>query len=227
VWHRTFVSRIALCLAASLLGGLIVFTLAARLGLTAVPLSRPDTHWFWYFSRATGVTAYLALAMATVWGLLVSSGMVDWLVARGRSVELHKWLSSVSLVLVVGHGAALIEDSYVRFDALDVLVPFLAPYRPVAVGLGIVGLYLALVVYGSFAVRTRLGMRRWRALHALSFPAFALVTLHGVLAGSDSGLSLVRLMYIVSAGLVLWLTLYRGLIAMVARRIIERPAQLA
>ena len=74
--------------------------------------------------------------------------------------------------------------------------------------------------------RPRLPRRRgMRAPHALSFPSFALVTLHGVLAGSDGSLGWVRLMYIVSAGLVLWLTLYRGLTAVAARRVAQEPVQ--
>jgi methionine sulfoxide reductase heme-binding subunit len=205
------------------LGALIGVTLGARLGLVAIPLARPDTHVFWYFSRATGVTAYLALAAAAVWGLLVSAGMVDWLVPRGRSVEMHQWLSGMGLVLALGHGLALIGDSYVSFDALDVLVPFIAPYRPAAVALGTIGLYLAFVVYGSFWLRPRLGMRRWRALHMLSFPAFALVTLHGVLAGSDSASPWLRVMYMGCAGLVLWLTFSRVLTVLSARQLRRQP----
>jgi predicted ferric reductase len=207
--------------------GVVGLTLAARVGLVDLPLSRPDTRWFWYVARASGVTAYLALAAATIWGLLVSTGLADWLVARGRSVEMHQWLAAVGLVLAVGHGVTLVGDSYIRFDALDLLVPFLAPYRPVAVGMGTIGLYLAAVVYASFSLRARLGMRRWRALHALSFPAFAMLTWHGVLAGWDGGSPWLRLMYAVSAGVVLWLTFYRALTARSARQLRPEAAQAA
>jgi DMSO/TMAO reductase YedYZ heme-binding membrane subunit len=95
----------------------------------------------------------------------------------------------------------------------------------VAVALGIVGLYLAAIVYGSFAVRSRLGVRRWRALHVLSFPAFVLITLHGILAGSDGGSSWLQLLYLTSAGLVLWLTLYRGFTVIAIRQVAHQSAQ--
>jgi predicted ferric reductase len=200
---------------------LVGLTLGARLGLLTVNVQRLETHWFWYFSRAAGVTAYLALAAATIWGLLLSTAIADALVARARSLEVHRWLSAVGLAMGIAHGVALIGDRYVQLDVLDVLVPFLSPYRPFAVGLGIVALYLLLAVYGSFWLRSRLGNRGWRAIHVLSFPAFAFFTLHGMLAGTDSGAPWLRTIYLLASGLLLWLTLYRVLAARWARRAVS------
>ncbi|MCC7107142.1 MAG: ferric reductase-like transmembrane domain-containing protein [Chloroflexi bacterium] len=212
--RRTIVYGVATGLAALLVG----LTLGARLGFVAVNVQRPEAHWFWYFSRAAGLTAYLALAAATIWGLLLSTAVADALVARARGLEVHRWLSAVGLALGTAHGVALVGDRYVAFDILDVLVPFLAPYRPIAVGLGIVALYLSLAVYGSFWLRSRLGNRGWRAVHVLSFPAFAFLTLHGMLAGTDSGTPWPRTIYLLAAGLLLWLTLYRLVAARWGRR---------
>ncbi|MBI4491863.1 MAG: hypothetical protein HY690_03615 [Chloroflexi bacterium] len=196
---------------AGLLALLLGLTLAARGGLITVAIERPDGHWFWYFSRTAGVTAYLALALTVLWGLLASTAVGDGLVARARCVDLHRWLSAVGLALAAAHAILLVGDGYVQFDALDVLVPFVAPYRPVAVGLGVVAAYLALVVYGSLWLRGWLGQRGWRAVHFLSFPAFGLATLHGLLAGTDGGALWLRALYLLAAGLVLWLSCYRAL----------------
>jgi predicted ferric reductase len=175
---------------------LLGLTLGARTGLVAVHIARPEGQWLWYISRAAGVTAYVALVLATVWGLLLSTSMADAIVSRGRSLEAHRWLSAAALALSAAHAIPLIGDRYVGFDLLDVVVPFLAPYRPTAVGLGIGGLYLALAVYGSFWLRAHLGQRGWRAVHVLSFPAFGLVTLHGLYAGTDSGAPWLRMIYL-------------------------------
>jgi hypothetical protein len=40
-------------------------------------------------------------------------------------------------------------DSYAKFGALDLLVPFASWYRPVWTGLGIIAAYLALAVYAA------------------------------------------------------------------------------
>ncbi|MCC6176213.1 MAG: hypothetical protein IT305_12980 [Chloroflexi bacterium] len=175
---------------------LLGVTLGARLGLVVVHITRPEGQWLWYISRAAGVTAYVALVLATVWGLLLSTSTADAIVSRGRSLEAHRWLSAAALALSVAHAVPLIGDRYISFDLLDIVVPFLAPYRPIAVGLGIAGLYLALAVFGSFWLRAHLGQRGWRAVHFLSFPAFGLVTLHGLYAGTDSGSPWMRTIYL-------------------------------
>ena len=188
---------------------LLGLTLGARLGLIAVTNMRPEGQWLWYIARAAGVTAYLALVLATVWGLLLSTSLADAVVSRGRSLEAHRWLSAAALALSVAHAVPLVGDRYVSFDPLDIVVPFLAPYRPIAVGLGIIGLYLALTVYGSFWLRVHLGQRGWRAVHFLSFPAFGLVTLHGLFAGTDSGAPWLRTIYLTAILAVGTLTVVR------------------
>jgi hypothetical protein len=75
-------------------------SVGVRLSTIAVELQRPDTHWFWYVSRAAGISAYLALALSVIWGLLLS---VNGWVARGHSVELHKWISAAALALIAAH----------------------------------------------------------------------------------------------------------------------------
>jgi len=190
---------------------LLGLTLGTRLGLVVVQITRPEGQWLWYISRAAGVTAYIALVLATVWGLLLSTSMADAIVSRGRSLEAHRWLSAVALALSVAHAVPLIGDRYVSFDLLDIVVPFLAPYRPTSVGLGIVGLYLALAVYGSFWLRAHLGQHGWRAVHFLSFPAFGLVTLHGLYAGTDSGAPWLRTIYLTAILAVGVLTVVRVL----------------
>ncbi len=183
--------------------------LVARAGWIGVGVQRPEGQWFWYLSRALGVSAYVALALGVIWGLLISTGAGDGALGRARSVEIHRWISGTSLALVAGHALVLVGDATVRFDALDLLVPFLAPYRPLAVGLGTIAAYGAGVVHASFWLRRRLGQRAWRMIHYGSFGVFVLATAHGTLAGSDGGTPWMRLTYLAAGGLVLWLTLYR------------------
>ena len=196
----------------------LLATVGARAGVVAFPLDRPEGPALWLASRAAGITAYLALTLDVVFGLFLSSSMADGWIARARSVEVHRWLSSVVLTLTAAHAIALLGDRVVRFDLLDVLVPFLAPYRPFAVGLGVVAAYAAVVLHGSFALRSRLGPRVWRALHHLSFALYALATAHGLTAGSDAHLPWLRALHLASVGIVLPLTAHRVLAGWTRRR---------
>jgi len=170
--------------------GIAVLAIAAalldRTGAAAVALPRADGPGPWHVARATGFAAFVALALDVAIGLLTSTGAADRWLPRGHAVDLHRWLSPIALALVLGHGAALLGDGFIRFDALDLVVPFVSPYRPIAVGLGVIAGYLAIVVHASFGLRRRLGSRAWRRLHYLSFVAFAAAAVHALLAGSDA-----------------------------------------
>lgn len=182
---------------------------AARLGLTAHPLPTVPGTSPWTTARASGLTALLALTLDIVFGLLVSTGAADRLIRRGRAVEVHRWLSSVGLVLIAIHVLVLTTDRFVRFDLFDVLVPFLSSYRRVAVGVGVLAAYGALMVHASFNLRARIGTKTWRKLHYLSFFVFLSAVAHGLLAGSDSGVTGVLALYVASATAVGILILYR------------------
>lgn len=183
--------------------------LAARAGWTASVLPRSDGPWPWLASRAAGITAFVAITLDVVFGLFVSTGAADRWIARARSVEIHRWLSGTALGLVAAHALLLVGDDYVRFDVLDAVIPFLAPYRPAAVALGLGAAALAAVVHASFALRHRLGVAAWRRLHRLTFGIFVFALAHGLLAGTDAGAPWLRGLYVGAAATVCALLVQR------------------
>ena len=64
-------------------------------------------------------------------------------------------------------------------------MPFTGDYHPVAVAWGIIGLYLLLAVEITSLLRKKMSKRSWRLTHYLSFPLFALTTVHLLWAGTD------------------------------------------
>lgn len=163
----------------------------------------------WYLVRSSGVVGYLLLAGSTVWGLVLSTQMARKVLPAAPSLAMHSALSWLAVFTGGAHALLLLFDRYYSYGLTDVLVPFVGPYRPMWVGLGSVGLYLALLTSLSFRWRQHIGMGRWRLLHKLTFVAYGLVTLHGLLAGSDSALPGMRFVYVGSVLLVLFLTNYR------------------
>jgi predicted ferric reductase len=183
---------------------------ATRSGLAPGLVPKISGPALWMASRAAGVTAFVALTLDVVFGLFVSTGAADRWVPRGRSVEVHRWLSSMALALTAAHAVALIGDRYVRFDVLDLLIPFLSSYRSLAVGLGVLAAYGALVVHASFEWRKQLGARTWRKLHYVSFAVFVAAFLHGILAGSDSRSPWIQALYVGAGGSVSLLVVQRA-----------------
>jgi predicted ferric reductase len=197
--RRTTVLSVASLAGLALVVGVSV---AARSGLVVavLPDPRPEGPFAWMLSRALGVTAYVALSLEVLLGLALSTGAGDRLLARARSVELHQWLSSVALALTGAHAHALVGDRFVRFDLLDVLVPFASRHRPAAVGLGVLAAWAAVVVHASFGARKRIGARAWRVVHYLAFALYAAATAHGLAAGTDARATWMRAVYAGSAG---------------------------
>ncbi len=208
--------------ATGLLIGLVLLALfaaiASRMGLAAAALPTIPGPAPWTTARAFGLTALLALTVDVAFGLFVSTGVTDRLIPRARAVDVHRWLSTVAITLTAGHVLALMADRFVRFDALDVVVPFLSSYRRVAVGVGVLAAYGAIVVHVSFALRRRIGTKAWRRLHFVSFAVFVTAIAHGLAAGSDSGMRGLQVFYASSATVVGLLVLYRVLGAPHARR---------
>lgn len=191
----------------ALAGGAVAFSMATST-LQAPAMPEELTKLIWYAIRVTGVTAYLALWLTTVAGLCISGGFGGRWLPGALLYPLHQ-LGDLALSLSVLHGALLLGDHYARFTPVSLVVPFIADYRPVWTGLGIVSLYLAAIVFWSVHVRDRIGYRAWRAIHLLSLVAFALALVHSVASGTDSTAPAIRLMYLVTGQLTIVLVSLR------------------
>ena len=163
----------------------------------------------WYLTRMTAVSAYIVLTLSALLGMARG-------VARGSGKhlpwtvdELHQVLATTFGGLVLLHLITLYYHTFIPFTLMNFLVPGSQPYRPLAVNLGVLGLYgLAVVLFSSW-FRRKISYRVWRRLHYASFVTFVLVTLHGLLAGSDAGEPWMRFVYIGSSAAVGVLVLMR------------------
>lgn len=171
----------------------------------------------WLFERVLAFLAYLAMTGSVVYGLLLSTRMLDAVARRPISYALHRDLASIGLGLAAVHGTLLLLDRSIGFSLAQVVIPGQSPYEPLAVGFGQVALYLAAVVVASAYLRPHLGQRAWRTLHYLTFLAFAGATIHGIAAGTDSGTPWAQALYLGSATIVTFLLVYRIGLAVAGR----------
>ncbi len=177
----------------------------------------------WLFERLFAWMGYLAIMLSVVFGLLLSSKVLDALAHRPVNFTLHQELASAGLGMAAVHGALLGVDASMPFSVAQILVPGQAPYAPLAVGVGQVALYLMALVTASFYVRRHIGQRVWRAIHYLTFLAFAGSTAHGIAAGTDSGQAWAQWIYLASLTVVAFLLAYR--IGISAAERVERRAR--
>jgi predicted ferric reductase len=163
---------------------------------------------WWYVTRASGILAYLLLWLSMVLGLGVTSKIFDRLLDRLFTYDFHQFISLLSIAFVVLHVAVLLLDRYLPYSIWQILIPFISPYRPFWVGIGVIGFYLTLLVTVTFYLRKKIGMKAFRLIHILSLVGYLGVTLHGIYAGTDSPLVAMQFLYKGTALVVNFLTVF-------------------
>jgi sulfoxide reductase heme-binding subunit YedZ len=179
----------------------------------------------WLMERIFAFLAYIVMTGSVVYGLLLSTKILDAIAHRPVSFALHKDLALAGVGLAAIHGALLAFDHTMPFSVAQILVPGMAPHAPVAVAFGQVALYLAAIVTASFYVRRRIGQRAWRTLHYVTFLAFLGATVHGIGAGTDSSAPWAQWLYIGSAAIVTFLLVYRIGMSVAERGSAHGPAR--
>jgi methionine sulfoxide reductase heme-binding subunit len=163
----------------------------------------------WYFSRASGIVSYLMLTISIVWGLILSTKISKEYTPAPAVLALHNAVGWIAVGIGATHGFSLMFDTYFTYDLFDILIPFNGPYKPFWVGLGTLSLYIMLIASASFAWKDWLGQRAWRMMHYCTFGMYGMVTIHGLMTGTDSWITGTNLMYVGSVLVVLFLTNYR------------------
>ena len=184
-------------------------------------------------ARAAGIVSWALVAISVCWGLLLAGRpipgrSVGW--ARPhRLLDLHRYLGALAVVFTGVHVGALIADSYVHFDVVDVLVPFASSWRPGAVAWGVVAVWLLAAIELTSLAKRRLPSRVWHGVHLASYPLYAMATIHGLTAGSDAVNPVLRLAMVAAGSAVVGLTVYRvGQLSRPARPMPDRvPADVA
>ncbi len=223
------------------LGILVLILFGALFSLT--PSGQAVGKWFgwlfaldsvqlwWYITRASGIIAYLLLWFSMVLGLGVTSKFFDHLLDRVFTYDFHQFISLLSIAFMLLHVIVLLFDRYLPYSIWQVLVPFISPYRPFWVGVGVIAFYFTLLVTVTFYLRKRIGMRAFRLIHILSLLGYVGATLHGLYAGTDSPLTSVQLLYEGTGLVVIFLTVFwlslLGLKKLEARRLALAAARVS
>jgi predicted ferric reductase len=160
----------------------------------------------WYVARAGGMLAFTLLTASVVLGLLMSrrDRFDAW--PRFALEDVHRFVSLLAGTFIVIHGGALLFDGYLPFSLTSLLVPFTAPYRPLAVAAGVVAAELLAALALTNHYRASLPHRFWRRAHYLNFAVWLLALAHGITAGTDSKTPWAISIYLASAAMVAALT---------------------
>jgi hypothetical protein len=171
-------------------------------GIVAAPLLSASTPW--YLSRAAGMVSLALLTVSSVLGLLVAARVSTRRWPRFVIEGLHRSSACVAVAFVLAHVTAILFDAYVPIGVLNLVVPFTSATLTIWTGLAAIAFDLLLIVLVSSLLRTRIGPRLWRLLHATTYLIWPVAAMHALGAGSDRpwvvGLVVVGLVAILVAG---------------------------
>jgi predicted ferric reductase len=112
----------------------------------------------------------------------------------------------------------------VKFRPLDLLVPMHSSYKPLAVAVGVVGMYAMVFILVASWIRKGLPTKVWRATHIATVPTFTVAMLHGIFAGTDTTRPVMWGLYLATGLTILFLTIVRALTATSNKGwVVDRP----
>jgi len=197
---------------AALIWSPVVLVISAATGFGLTSLTQPmvsNRYFLWIIGRGSGLAAYVTIATLCLLGLwLRHPWRLRWPILHPETtLRLHAALGASTVVLLASHLISLALDKYAGVGWKGVFVPNAATYRPFAVSIGVICLYVILAIIVTARLGARLIGRRWLLVHQLSLPAFGAVFCHGVLAGTDT--PALKVGYVVTGAMVVGLFITR------------------
>ena len=157
---------------------------------------------FWYATRGSGFTALVLLTASVALGLVTSVRWTSPRWPRFLSQSLHRNVSLFALLFLLIHIATSIIDPFAGLSVRDAVIPVAAGYRPLWLGLGVVGAELFAAVLITSLMRHRLGFGVWRAVHLLAYVSWPVAVLHGIGTGTDTKAVWAILLVVACVGVV-------------------------
>lgn len=140
----------------------------------------------WALGRGTGITVLVFLTIAQALGIATRSGRRVAALPRFAVADVHRVAALAGTGLVAAHLTLLFFDPYAQLRLVDFVVPFVAAYRPVWLGLGTLACDVLVVVTVSSLLRHRLGLRAFRVIHWVAYALWPLALVHALGAGTDA-----------------------------------------
>jgi sulfoxide reductase heme-binding subunit YedZ len=173
--------------------------------------SMNDPHIWWYLSRASGIVGWLMLTASVLWGIVLATDLFPKWRRTAWLLKMHRWLAGLTFFFIAGHLVTLLFDSYAKFGIREILVPGASTWRPTAIALGVVSLWLLIAVQVTALAMKRVSKKWWRNVHITSYFVFWAVCIHGALAGTDTSKMLYTVTAIVALAAVVFAASYRAL----------------
>ncbi len=135
----------------------------------------------WLVSRASGLVLLVLFSAVMVLGVATRTRATTRRWPRFAVAELHRSLSLFAVALLGLHVATALLDPYVSIGWIAAVLPFTSHYETLALGAGTLAVDLGGAVLITSLLRSRLGLRTWRAVHYLAYLTWPVAFVHAIL----------------------------------------------
>lgn len=168
--------------------------------------------WPWYVTRASGLVAAASLVMLLLSGIGSVTGQTFKYLEPLTAWATHRALGITFSIAILVHMSVLLFDHFAPFNLMEILVPWVSTYEPATIaGINFGSLYVALGIlafYGSLVIMIFSLLwidkkpKTWKFTHLFSYLVIAMVFVHALMIGTDTGSGIVMWLWIASALLV-------------------------
>lgn len=180
---------------------------------------RAESSWSWYITRASGIVAAICFVILMLSGIGQVTGYTFRILDPLTSWASHRALGIAFGVAVLVHMFSLLFDHFVKFNLLEIFIPWLSKYQPVTifgfhmgslyVALGVLSFYLVTITIISSLVWVEKKPYLWKWLHLLSYITLFFIFVHALFIGTDLAHGLLRLLWILAGISVFVVSLQR------------------
>ena len=160
-----------------------VTSIAVVLNAALFVLSYDSNDVFWALDRSAGETTIVLTSVALILGVL-RAGQPSLNLAFLEGV--HADVALVTGVFGAVHVVSTILGLHTSLGPQDAVVPFVAAYRGMWVGLGVISAYVYVAVMLTSGPMRRLPRSSWAWVHRGIYIGWGLALIHAGGAGSDS-----------------------------------------
>jgi predicted ferric reductase len=175
---------------------------------------RVGSSWPWYIIRGAGFVAAGLIILLMLSGIGQVTGIIYRYIEPIKAWAIHKALALALCGAIVVHIGFLLIDKYVRFNIVQLLVPFASRYNngtrvlgmplgALAVTFGILSMYGVAIIVASSLGWIDTKKKTWKLLHYISYAVAFLIFLHAVYVGSDLKYGTFRMVWIAAGFVVL------------------------
>lgn len=169
--------------------------------LTGNYLNR-ETPWIWYFSRSSGILAYVFLWFSIFLGLSIRNVFLRKIIEPIYSFDFHAFVSVLAVFWGLLHGISfLLHDGEYFMSLKEIFIPFYSDNKLLDKGglaLGIILLYVLIVLVLTSYFRKNISFKIWRISHFLNIIVLPLVAIHAIVLGTDIENETIKILFLTS-----------------------------